>query len=203
MADLTFSNKHFKLEKLRDGIYAAIAKPEGGAVGNAGFIDLGGRTLVFDTFNTHQAAEDLRWVAEKVTGCSVSWVINSHWHGDHIRGKPDVQGYIPEEKIAFMADLLFVESHPSFFDDSDLAGWSRILKEVGKMESDIAVSGHGVVGAKKDIAKMITYIQDMKKMVKEGRAPGEVEMPEKYKSWAAPEVFKQNLEIAQKATTCP
>lgn len=83
---MTFSSKHLELEKLRDGIYAAIAKSGGGAVGNAGFIDLGGRTLVLDTFNTQQVAEDLRWVAEKVTGCSVTWVINSHWHGDHIRG---------------------------------------------------------------------------------------------------------------------
>lgn len=111
--------------------------------------------------------------------------------------------YIPEEKIAFMADLLFVESHPAFFDDSDLAGWIRILKEVAEMKVDVAVPGHGRVGAKQDTAKVITYIQDLKEIAKEGRDPKEVEMPKKYKKWAAPEVFRRNLEILQKTTTRP
>ena len=34
-------NKHFTLEKVKDGIYAAIAKEGSGAVANAGFMDLG------------------------------------------------------------------------------------------------------------------------------------------------------------------
>ncbi|MCI0766940.1 hypothetical protein LOK41_19440 [Bacillus sp. TL12] len=25
-------------------------------------------------------------MAEKITGHPISWVINSHWHGEHIRG---------------------------------------------------------------------------------------------------------------------
>ncbi|WP_231401753.1 hypothetical protein [Bacillus sp. 123MFChir2] len=33
-----FDNKHFRLEKIRNGIYAAIAKEGGGAAANAGFI---------------------------------------------------------------------------------------------------------------------------------------------------------------------
>jgi cyclase len=81
-----FSSKHFNLEKVSEGIFAAIAKDGGGSVGNAGFVDLGGKTLVFDTFNTQQAAEDLRKIAENITNQPVSWVINSHYHGDHIRG---------------------------------------------------------------------------------------------------------------------
>ncbi|WP_246199929.1 MBL fold metallo-hydrolase [Salirhabdus euzebyi] len=42
--------------------------------------------MVFDTFNTQQASEDLKMIAEKATNNQVTWVVNSHWHGDHIRG---------------------------------------------------------------------------------------------------------------------
>lgn len=63
-----YNSRHFTLEKVTEGIYAAIAKDGGGAVGNAGFIDLGDKTIVFDTFNTQQAAEDLRSMAEALTG---------------------------------------------------------------------------------------------------------------------------------------
>jgi glyoxylase-like metal-dependent hydrolase (beta-lactamase superfamily II) len=84
-ADLPAS-KHFKLEALAEGVYAAIAAEGGGAVCNAGILDLGEQTLVFDTFQTPQAARDLRAAAEQLTGRSVTYVVNSHWHGDHVNG---------------------------------------------------------------------------------------------------------------------
>jgi len=81
-----FSSKHFKIEKLSDGIYAAIHSFGGYAICNAGIIDLGDKLLVFDTFLTVEAAEDLRKTAESLTGKPVAYVINSHAHNDHIRG---------------------------------------------------------------------------------------------------------------------
>ena len=50
-----FLSNHFSLERLADGVSAAIATDGGAAVANAGIIDLDGRTLVFDTFMTPQA----------------------------------------------------------------------------------------------------------------------------------------------------
>ena len=79
-------SRHFRLEQLAGGVYAAIATDEGAAVSNAGIIELGGRTLVFDTFMTPVAAKDLRSAAEALTGQPVTCVINSHYHNDHIRG---------------------------------------------------------------------------------------------------------------------
>ena len=63
---------------------AAIAAPDGGGRGNAAIVRLDGGTLVFDTGMTPQAGEELRVAAERVG--PVRWVVNSHWHGDHIRG---------------------------------------------------------------------------------------------------------------------
>jgi cyclase len=79
-------SKHFRLQQLADGVYAAIHVEGGGAFGNAGIVDLGNRTLIYDTFFTPQAAEDLRTAAEVLTGRSIDIVINSHFHNDHTWG---------------------------------------------------------------------------------------------------------------------
>jgi cyclase len=77
--------RHFRLEAVGRGAWAAIALPDRGAVGNAAFVDLGGEALVFDTHFTPGAARELRAAAEELAG-PVRWVVNSHWHGDHVRG---------------------------------------------------------------------------------------------------------------------
>ena len=79
-------SKHFRLQQLADGVYAAIHIDGGAAIGNAGIVDLGDRTLIYDTFLTPQAAEDLRIAAEALTGRPIDAVLNSHWHNDHIWG---------------------------------------------------------------------------------------------------------------------
>lgn len=79
---------YFRLEMLADGVYAAIANDDHGAICNAGIVDLGGQTLVFDTFQIPNAAQDLRAAAETLLGRPVAYVVNSHWHGDHVHGNP-------------------------------------------------------------------------------------------------------------------
>jgi glyoxylase-like metal-dependent hydrolase (beta-lactamase superfamily II) len=79
-------SRHFRLDQLADGVYAAIHVDGGWAMCNAGIVDLGDRTLIFDTFLTPWAAEDLRAAAEALTGRPVGTVINSHFHNDHIWG---------------------------------------------------------------------------------------------------------------------
>lgn len=81
-----FSSKHFKIEKLSSGVYAAIHSFGGYAICNSGIVDLGDKVLVFDTFLTVEAAKDLRKAAEAITGKKVTYVVNSHAHNDHIRG---------------------------------------------------------------------------------------------------------------------
>lgn len=78
--------RHFRIEHLAPGVYAAMATPEGAAACNAGIIDLGGRTLVFDTSCTLVAARELRALAEELTGRPPTWIINSHEHPDHYNG---------------------------------------------------------------------------------------------------------------------
>ncbi|MDZ5472882.1 MBL fold metallo-hydrolase [Bacillus sp. 31A1R] len=86
MARLIEETDYFTLHFLSDGVYGAIAKHGQGAWSNAGIVDLGDECLVFDSFSTPSAGADLRRVAETITGKKVKYLINSHYHGDHVFG---------------------------------------------------------------------------------------------------------------------
>lgn len=89
-------SEHFVLEPLAEGVYAAIATEGGLAFSNAGIVDLGERTLIFDTFDSIRAAEDLQAAAEQLTGRPASYVVISHWHPDHWSGN---QLFVPRASI--------------------------------------------------------------------------------------------------------
>jgi cyclase len=95
------TSKHFQLEPLTDGIYAAIAKEGSVARANAGIVDLGDRVLIFDTFMAPQAARDLVRIAQEITGHPVGWVANSHWHSDHVLGNQ----VMPQDAILISTHL--------------------------------------------------------------------------------------------------
>ena len=76
--------EHFRLDQVADDAWAAVALPETGAVANAGVIRVGDYTIVFDTFVSTAAADELRISAEVIA--PVAYAINSHWHGDHVNG---------------------------------------------------------------------------------------------------------------------
>jgi cyclase len=82
--------RHAELVAAGPGVQALIAKPDRGAVGNAAVVDLGGETLVVDTHFSLAAARELRAAAEDLTGRAASWVLNTHWHGDHVLGNAEL-----------------------------------------------------------------------------------------------------------------
>lgn len=81
---------------LADGIYAAIHIEGGSAICNASLVDLGGLLLVFDTFLTPQAAEELYQFAIDQFNQAPQVVINSHYHNDHMWGN---QVFVKEAQI--------------------------------------------------------------------------------------------------------
>ncbi|MFO7620249.1 MAG: MBL fold metallo-hydrolase, partial [Bacteroidales bacterium] len=103
-------SKHYTLEKLADGVYAAVHKNLGGhAICNAGIIDLGDRTVVLDPFMSIAAARDLKQHAEALTGKPVSLVLNLHGHSDHTRGN---QVFVPGADILSTSHARkYIEEH--------------------------------------------------------------------------------------------
>ena len=76
----------FQLVKVADGVYAAIAKSGGLASGNAGFVIGDDGVLIFDTFFTPAAIEELIGAIEAQTKLPIKYAVNSHYHLDHTGG---------------------------------------------------------------------------------------------------------------------
>jgi glyoxylase-like metal-dependent hydrolase (beta-lactamase superfamily II) len=300
-------SKHFQLQRLADGVYAAVASERGYAICNAGIIDTGDRTIVFDTFISPEATKDLLRAAKRLTPQNNIRVVNSHYHNDHIRGNqvfpPDVdilstattfegiahkepeeikwekenipkaivdtksklrmekdpkrrhdlalsivyyeaimkshpklktrlpnitfEGsltihgtrrqvelltlaghtasdlvlYLPDEKIAFMSDLLFVNNHP-YLAGCSPKRWRKSLREIGKLGVQTLVPGHGPVGSPSDLSLLDQYIQTLesiaRNMVKMGKSPEEVRLqpiPQPFDNWCLffEDIFVMNL----------
>ena len=80
------SEDDFQLIKVADGVYAAIAKPGGLASGNAGFVVGEEGVLIFDTFFTPAALEELILEIQTLTKLPIKFAVNSHYHLDHTGG---------------------------------------------------------------------------------------------------------------------
>jgi cyclase len=76
----------FQLIKVAEGVYAAIAKPGGLASGNAGFVIGDEGVLIFDTFLTPAAIEELIESIAAQTKLPIKYAVNSHYHLDHTGG---------------------------------------------------------------------------------------------------------------------
>jgi cyclase len=80
------TSKFFKLEQIANRVWSVISSDPTWMMSNAGIIDLGGQTLVWDTGTSPRAAIELKRVAEELTGRTVGIVVNSHHHLDHSLG---------------------------------------------------------------------------------------------------------------------
>ena len=80
------STTNFRVVRLADGVFACIHKPGGKAICNAGIVDNGENTIIFDTFLSPDAAEELIETVEEMNLSPIRYVINSHFDNDHVRG---------------------------------------------------------------------------------------------------------------------
>ncbi|HTP54075.1 MAG TPA: MBL fold metallo-hydrolase [Thermoplasmata archaeon] len=83
---MSAEREHFRIEEMAPGVHAAIATAEGYGLCNSGIVDLGGTRIVFDGMLTPQAGEALGIAARRLTGGPIDFLVNSHYHGDHVRG---------------------------------------------------------------------------------------------------------------------
>ncbi|MDN3955825.1 MBL fold metallo-hydrolase [Sporolactobacillus laevolacticus] len=119
-----FSSKYFSLISLAEGVWAALSIPGTGSWSNAGIIDMGDQTIIFDAFATPTAAQDLRIAAEKLTGRQATIVLNSHYHLDHVSGNqvfqdvPIMSTKLTREQIAIQQPRLIeiFKNNPEYLD---------------------------------------------------------------------------------------
>ena len=83
---LDFESVYFDLFELTEGIYAAISKNDSEAKTSSGIFDLGNYLIIFDTLMYPGAALDLYKAGKEFCDKEPSFIINSHYHGDHVFG---------------------------------------------------------------------------------------------------------------------
>ena len=76
----------FALQKIGAGVWAAIVNDEGKAGGNAGFVIGDEGVLVIDTFQDPEPAAALLAEIRKITKLPIRFVVNTHYHLDHVNG---------------------------------------------------------------------------------------------------------------------
>lgn len=76
----------FQLHDLGHGVWAAIATPNSRAGSNSGFVIGTDAVLVIDSFVDPAAAEELLHVIHDKTPLPIRYVVNTHYHLDHVAG---------------------------------------------------------------------------------------------------------------------
>lgn len=76
----------FRLQSIGPGIWAAIVNDAGKAGGNAGFVVGDDAVAVIDTFQDPEPARALLAEIRKITKLPIRFVINTHYHLDHVNG---------------------------------------------------------------------------------------------------------------------
>ncbi|MGA8710960.1 MAG: MBL fold metallo-hydrolase [Thermoplasmata archaeon] len=296
-------SRHFRLEELASGVHAAVATDGGYALSNSAIVDLGGATLVFDTGLTPQSGADLARAANALTGRPADFLVNSHYHHDHIRGnqvfanpriiattetwelirtrgaedvasdrkeakarweelrsgKPPVaeldrallEGwfggivqslprlrltlpnltfdselvvrgsrrtarilsyggghspsdafvFLPDDRIAFLGDLLFSGFHPSI-NDGNPDNLVHILDRIAALRPRTLLPGHGAPGGPRTLADMRDYVTGARRRAERhlrlGRARKELAQlpsPEKFRGWKFADFYPGTLDF--------
>jgi glyoxylase-like metal-dependent hydrolase (beta-lactamase superfamily II) len=121
----------FEVLKVADGVYAAIRKEPPGLTVNANsvFIINEDDVVVVDTTLTPGTAKELLAALRRLTNKPVKYVINTHWHDDHIMGNqvyrdafPGVEfiahantrEYLPTTGLANRKQAMSEQGYPGF-----------------------------------------------------------------------------------------
>jgi glyoxylase-like metal-dependent hydrolase (beta-lactamase superfamily II) len=97
----------YKVEKLADGVFALIRQDPVGwmVVSNCVFIINDNDVVVVDTGGAASLAKQMIAELRNITSKPVRYVINTHWHDDHILGNAAFKEAFPEAEFVAHANL--------------------------------------------------------------------------------------------------
>ncbi|MGI9160262.1 MAG: MBL fold metallo-hydrolase [Saprospiraceae bacterium] len=111
----------------------------------------------------------------------------------------DLVMYLPKRKILFAGDIAFNEFHP-YLGDGNVDDWRTALRQLQKLDIRLVTPGHGEVGGKAMLARLITYMDDLEAiaagLAKNDRPLTEAEtrrIPTPYAAWWLENFYADNL----------
>src|SRR5947208_973946 len=155
----------FEIQKVADGVYAAVRKEPPGLTVNANsvFIINEDDVVVVDTTLTPSTAKEILGALRKLTNKPVKYVINTHWHDDHVMGnqvfREDYPGvefiahaktreYLPTTGLTNRQQAMSENGYPQFIKflrallekDQSSAGGPLNQEERATLASDIKIA---------------------------------------------------------------
>jgi cyclase len=116
----------FEIEKVAEGVYAAIARPVAMINCNAVVFENANDLLIVDTHSKPSAAAAVAAQFRKVTTKPVRYVVNTHFHLDHVGGAPEYR------RIAPQADLISSTVTRDLIADSSGDRFKQIIEAIRK-----------------------------------------------------------------------
>lgn len=86
-------------------------------------------------------------------------------------------GWVSQDRIAYVGDLLFVKGHP-YMVDADILQWMDALERIRLLEPFIVVPGHGDPCSRKELDRALGYLATLRdqidSLLDRGAEPGEI-----------------------------
>src|SRR5438128_729214 len=155
----------FDMQKIADGVYAAIARPQYKINCNAAVIVNEDGVLVVDSHSKPSAARALIAEVKKLTNKPVRYVVNSHFHWDHAQGN---QAY----PSAFPRDVTIISSEATR-ENLISKGIPSVKQQMQQMPADIGglkkrlaseKDPKTVAQLKSDLAQAEDYLKELRAM---------------------------------------
>jgi glyoxylase-like metal-dependent hydrolase (beta-lactamase superfamily II) len=101
----------------------------------------------------------------------------------------DAMLFLGKSRILFSGDLVVAETHPNL-QSGDPEHWLTVLDKIEGLRPERIVTGHGPLGSPETVAVMRDYLSTVLELA---RAPGEPEVPQRFRAWTEPDQFTGNI----------
>ncbi len=156
-----FGSANFDIQKVAEGVYAAIPKPGAPVGSNAAVLINKDDVLIVDTHLRPSYARELLEEVKKLTPLPVRYVVNTHWHNDHTQGNQAYFNAFPKG-VEFLSHVntrrdIVTKAIPSIKEQLQ-----TIPGQLEKMEAKLAA-----VTDEKDRAQLKTQIDNTRAYLEE------------------------------------
>lgn len=145
------------LHDLGNGCYCYLQPDGGWGLSNAGLIEDQGDTLLVDTLMdlplTREMLDAMRQAVPAAQ--TIGTLLNTHSNPAHTRG--DVVVYVPQDRVVFAGDILFVGGHPAIW-TGPLQNWIDACDLMLGWDVEIVVPGHGPITGQQGIRDLKDYL---------------------------------------------
>ncbi|HEY2930278.1 MAG TPA: MBL fold metallo-hydrolase [Acidobacteriota bacterium] len=155
----------FDFQKIADGVYAALARPQYKLNCNAAVIVNEDGVLIVDSHSKPSAARALINQLKTITHKPVRYVVNSHFHWDHAQGNQAYPAAFPKDVTIISSEAtrenIINKGIPSVRQQLD-----QMPAEIADLRKRIAAEGNSAAATKlkSDLSQAESYLAELRTM---------------------------------------